>query len=447
MLIEEGNFARAEEIANSLQEPSYRTLLRGSIALARGEPAAALKLLESGLRLWPNNASARYIAGQAALQMGDLQRALAEYREATRIDEEATDASLAMARIYYSLNKFPAAGQFAERHIKSRPFVNGDAHIIAVRAASEQGLWEKTSGIIENLNTHEGMNVLAIVENAGVLRKKEGPAAAVNEVKASGLDLTDPANSMALTSLSLDLLALDRGTEALAGVDRALAQNPESAGFLDIRARLLAQIGRDDEAVATVEKALAIDPNYAPALDVAASYARQARKLEEALALFDRAAAADPENSDYAYSAAVVANELGRGEDSIERLRRVVSLAPGHVRATNDLAWRLADSGRELDLALDLANRATQLDKGPETLDTLGWVQLKRGNVDAAIASFEASLERRPDSPSVRYHMALAQARKGDDASARESLTRALESAGFPEAQDARAELARLQNN
>jgi len=397
--------------------------------------------------LWPNNAGARYIAGQAALQMGDLQRALAEYREATRISDEATDAALAMARIYYSLNKFPAAGQFAERHIAKRPFVNGDAHIIAIRAAAEQGQWEKTTGLLANLNSHEGMQTLAIVENAGVKRKQEGAEAAVAAVTNSEADLTDPANAMLLTSVSLDLLALGRSEEALTRVDRALAAHPDEPGFLDIRARLLAQVGREAEAKAAVDKALSIDPNFAPALEVAATFAQQQRQLDEALELFDRAAAADPENSDHAYNAAVIAMQLGRTTEAIDRLRKVVSLAPGHVRATNDLAWQLAEAGQELDLALDLANRATQLDDGAETLDTLGWVQLKRGNVEGALDSFEASLERRPDSPSVRYRMALALARKGDDASARESLTRALESTQFPEAQAARAELARLENN
>jgi len=447
VLIAEGNYERAEKVADSLQEPSYRTLLRGSLALAKGDPAAALKFLESGLRLWPNNASARYLAGQAALHMGDLERALAEYREATRISEEGTDAALAMARIYFSLHKFPAAEQFAERHIKSRPFVNADAHIIAIRAATEQGLYDQTTGLLENLNSHEGMKAVALVELAGVARKKGGAQAAVDAVLANDIDLTDAANALVLTALANDLLTLGRADEALARVDRSLAKHPDAPELLDIRARLLTRVGRVDEAKEVVAKTLEIDPDFAPALDIAATFAQQDGRLEESLMLFDRAAEADPGNADYAYSAAVVASQLGRTNESIDRLRKVVSLAPGHVQATNDLAWRLADAGNELDLALDLATRATQLDRDAETLDTLGWVQLKRGNVDEALDSFEASLERRPDSPSVRYRMALALARKGDDASARESLARALESSAFPEVKAARAELARLQTN
>ena len=176
-------------------------------------------------------------------------------------------------------------------------------------------------------------------------------------------------------------------------------------------------------------------------------YSEQAGKLDEALAHYDGAAAADPENADYAYRAARVALRLGNTDDAISRFRKVVSLSPGHVGATNDLAWRLAEQGQELDFALDLASRATQLERGPETLDTLGWVQLQRGEVDAALNSFEASLKSSPDAPSVRYRLALAQVKKGDSAAARENLTRALEMDPFPEVQAAKAELARLESN
>ena len=447
ILIAEGNYDRAEEIASSMKEPSYRSLIRGSLKLAKGDPAGALKLLESGLRLWPNNAGARYVAGQAALQLGDLERALAEYREATRVGEDQTDAALAMARIYYSLHKYQAALQFAERHIKARPFENGDAYVIAIRAAASEKNWAKAQSLLSRLNAREGTRNLVVVEHAGVLRMKEGYEATAKVAQESGLDLTDSENAMTLTSLALDLISLGRQQEALNRVNEALAKDATNPRLLDIQARLLARMGRDREAQAAVAKALEKSPGFGPALEVRAMYAEQAGQLDDALVDYDGAAAADPENVDYAYRAARVALRLGNANDAVSRLRKVVSLSPGHVGATNDLAWRLAEQGQELDYALDLARRAIQLDRGLETLDTLGWVQLKRGEVDAALNSFEAALETDPDAPSVRYRLALALVLKGDSDAARENLSRALEMDPFPEVQAARAELARLESN
>ena len=447
ILVTEGDYARAEEIASSMKEPSYRSLIRGSVKLAMGNPKGALQLLESGLRLWPNNAGARYLAGQAALQMGDLERALAEYREATRISDSQTNAALAMARIYYSLHKYQAAQQFAERHIQNRPFGNGDAYVIAIRAAAAQENWATAQNLLSKLGTREDAVNLAVVEHAGVMRTKEGPEAAIKSVESSALDLTDSANVMSLTSVAMDMIALGQKNEALARVDEALAKDATNPQLLDLRSRLLARMGRDEEALAAVSKALEAAGDFAPALEVRAQYAEQAGKFQEALADFDRAAKADPENPEYAYRAARLAMQLDNPDDAARRLRKVVSLSPGHVAATNDLAWHLAEEGKELDLALDLANRAIQLERGLQTLDTLGWVQLKRGDVNAALTSFEAALEDQPDAPSVRYRLALALAQKGDSQGARENLARALSMDAFPEVQAAKAELARLESN
>ncbi len=447
MLIAEGDYDRAEEIAQSMQEPSYRSLIRGSIKLGQNDPAGALKLLETGLRLWPNNAGARYMAGHAALTLGDLPRALAEYREATRIDAAATDAALSMARIYFSLEKYPTAMQFADRHIASRPFVNEDPYVIAIRSAVEQGLWAKAETAISNLRTQPGMRSAAVVEAAGLFRKRDGTEAAIDLVKESEIDLTDAANVGSLTAISFDLIELGRTGEALKLVGAALAKHPDDPALLDLKARQLARLGRDAEALAATDKALAADPEFGPALEVRAIYADQAGKLEEPLGLWERAVAADEGNAEYLYRKASALVRLGRRDEAIEELRKVMTVSPGHLAAVNDLAWHLADTNEQLDQALELARRAVQLDRQAETLDTLGFVHLTRGEAVEAISAFEDSLAARPESASVRYRLAMAQSKTGDSTAARENLTKALEVESFPELQAARDELARLESN
>lgn len=98
----------------------------------------------------------------------------------------------------------------------------------------------------------------------------------------------------------------------------------------------------------------------------------------------------------------------------------------------------------ELDLALSLAERATRLSRTANTLDTLGWVQLQRGDAKAAVLTLEAAAQLDPESPSIQYRLGLALARQGDTLRASELLRRALAMGSFPEATDAEAELARL---
>jgi tetratricopeptide (TPR) repeat protein len=136
---------------------------------------------------------------------------------------------------------------------------------------------------------------------------------------------------------------------------------------------------------------------------------------------------------------------LGRSKEAEQLLRDTVRLDPGHARASNDLAWRLAQSGGDLNEALELAERAARIAPGPNTYDTLGWVQLQRGSVNAAVSAFESALAAEPDSQSTQYRLALAVAKQGHPEEAVVLLKKALEMGAFAEQEKAQIELARLE--
>jgi tetratricopeptide (TPR) repeat protein len=447
LLIEEGELERAEQIANEMEEESYQTLLQGAISQARGDSAGALELLESGLRLWPNNAGARYIAGRAAQDLGDYPRAISEFREAVRVGVEETDAAYHLAAIYFSLGNYPAAAQFAERQIQKRPYSDAGPHIVLIRAASAVGNYTYAMKAVENLKLEEPESATPSVELAGILRASEGPDAAVVAIEKSGLDLTLPANVAALRSLSEDYLALSRTDEALTAVVQALEKHPDDPGFLDIKARLLVHLGRGEEARAALDKALAVEPEFAPALEVMGTITAQAGDHERALALFKRATEADKSEPENPYKAAQTAAMLGRIDEAKEFLRTSLQRSPGHLGACNDLAWYLADEGEDLDYAFELAQRAIKVNANADTLDTLGWVQFKREKPEAAEKAFNLALQKRPNWPSTQYRLGLVFASLGRSDQAQEILKAALREPIFPEADMARAELARLQGS
>jgi tetratricopeptide (TPR) repeat protein len=174
--------------------------------------------------------------------------------------------------------------------------------------------------------------------------------------------------------------------------------------------------------------------------------ALQENRLEDALALLDRSAAASPTDPNPAYLAAQIQVARGDAPDAEKRLEGVLERDPSHVGANNDLAWLLSDRPAERDRALQLAQRAVRLDPRPEILDTLGWVQLQRGDAQAALETFERSLEAKPDDPSVRYRYALTLEALDRDAEALEALQRALSTGSFPEVEEARAQVAKLES-
>jgi tetratricopeptide (TPR) repeat protein len=202
--------------------------------------------------------------------------------------------------------------------------------------------------------------------------------------------------------------------------------------------------GKADEAGKAYDAALRADPHAAAALAGQARLARAAGRTSDAVALYDRAGA-QASNGQYAYEAAQTLLATGDEAGARKRLEDVVRLHPENAAAANDLAWILASKGEELPRAARLAEGASRQLTGPETLDTLGVVRLRQGELDEAVAAFQRALETNPKYATARYHLGLALAQKGRREDALAALRGALESGPFPEAEDARTELARLE--
>lgn len=449
-LVDAGELAAAEEVAKDFQEGAFRDLIRGRILLLRGDPAGALEALEAGLTRWPDNAPARAAAGRAAQELGDYPRAFDHYRQAMRADSGATDAALAAALLARALGRPQEAVDYLRHQILNRPVSDPRIFVLAIetaRAAGDQAQADSFRTELEKkAEAGNGVALAALAERA---RRNTGPKAALKVLDVVKIDLDDPKNEPALRARADALVQLGQAAQALAAVDRALAAHPDEPALLDLRARVLGALGRNDEARASLEKALAQDEGYAPALAGLGALAVTAGDLPGALARFDAAVAADPTDADSAYRAAQIVLAQGDRPQAEQRLRALVARSPGHVAACNDLAWILAENGSDLDFALALAERAVRLapQPSPDLADTLAFVQLARGDAQGAVATLEPALEAHPDSGVLRYRLGLAREKLGDEQAALAAYRAALADPGFPQAEQARAQIARLEES
>jgi tetratricopeptide (TPR) repeat protein len=446
LLIDLDQLDRAEEVAKKLEEPTYAKLIRGRIQLERGDAKAALESFEQGIRNWPNNAGARYLAGIAARQLGDFDRAISELREAVRIDNSGTDAARALTRIHFQRGEWQDAIKSARVALNRPGGKTADVLIVGARSFAAIRQWDDARTTAKALIQLPDGKAAGFAELAGVERIASGPAQAVAVIRKSGLDLTDPANEVALRALVENLFAAKQGVEALAAVDAALAKQPDLASFHELRGYALGALDRTDDAKAEYAKVLELDPKNAAATGALATLRSQAGDRDGAIELFDAAAKLSEPPEPYSYFAAQLVLAAGDTTGAETRLRKVVREDPGNVGARNDLAWLLAEKGEDLDAALGLAQAARRLDPSADVLDTLGWVNLKRGESQEAVKAFEQALEKRPDSPSIRYHLGIALHQAGDESRAREMFQAALATGAFPEADAARRELAQLES-
>ncbi len=444
LMVAAGRLEEAHDLAESLPEGPQRTILLGQIAVERGDPAAGLALLEQGLAGWPDNARARALAGRAAQELLDVDRALDHYRESVRADARATNAGLIAARILHARGRHDEAFMMLVEYANSHP---GDvaAFRLAVQAADASGGEERLDAVLELMDqgTPEG-RAAGLAERVKLVRREEGSAAAAAFAAGQGCDLDSEVCEPVLAELADAWLGAGEPDKGLVLIDSAIAARPEATSLHNLRGRLLVAAGRPGAARASFERALELEPGNAQALSGLGSVAIREGDLPAAVAFLDRSAAADAANGEAMLRAAQVLFAMGERKEAERRFRAVLGLNPASAGAANDLAWLLAEDRRELDLAARLARQAVASDPSPNHLDTLAWVQIQRGTPERAVETLERALEVAPADPRIRYRLALAQIAMQDEAAARSSLEQALATGPFPEADEARATLARL---
>jgi tetratricopeptide (TPR) repeat protein len=443
-LIQAERFEDARRELDSIEQENMRDLLEGRLLLATGDPEGALRAFESGIRLWPNNPGARFLAGQAAEQLGDFDRAIAEYREALRRrgEQGATEAALYLARILSGKGAYHAALNAVLTALESFQ-ENTEVLLLLVDVADELSQPKLVTQALSRLVAADHSD-LALAVQIAILADRSGSQAAIDSAERSGLDLTDPGNAVALRALLDEHAALEQHDAARARIDAAIELHPDTAAFHALRARvLLAAGGGVEEARASYERALELSSEQAWALAGMAELMAREEAWDESIALYDRASAADPDEVEYERAAIALLQAAGRTKDAEARLAALVERNPRDARAAFALAKSLAERGSDLDRALSYGKRAAYFIEVPEAQEMLGRIHLQRAEYDAAVEVLTAAVESRPDATSARYQLGLALSAKGEPARAREAFDAVILAEGV-EAERARTEISRL---
>ena len=449
MLLDTGRQDDAKAVREQLVSPALVDLLDGRLHLAEGDAGGALEAFERGTARNPGDARGHYLIGLAAQALGRFDRALAAYSAAFERDPGATDAALAAARLHYALGEHASALDLLQRHRSARGATGRrEAALLSARATAALGEHAAAAALIERwLAGSEAPDAEAVALLVEILGHSQGTPAALARLereREAGLDLAAQDSLPALRAYALQLLRMGQAERALAATEAALERSPQAVELHRLRATLLAASGQDAAAEATLRRALELAPGDPRALAALGSWLHGQGRGAEALAVLERAHQLGPTDPEPTFLAARILAEQGQGEEAERRLRAVVAQSPLHLGACNDLAWRLAETRRDLDLALELARRVTRLSPGGATFDTLGWVQLARGDAHEAVASLEQAVAREPGVPGFRYRLGLALSRSGREAEARQAFRAALAHGDFAEAEHARTELARL---
>jgi tetratricopeptide (TPR) repeat protein len=147
---------------------------------------------------------------------------------------------------------------------------------------------------------------------------------------------------------------------------------------------------------------------------------------DQALARIDDALARFPDHPDVLYQKAILLEKAGRTDAAIAQLETLYRARPQDSAISNALGFILADHNRDLSRADRLINSALKSEPdNPAILDSLGWLQYRRGMPQAALPLLERAYRLDQDGD-IGAHWGEVLWALGDKTKARDVWNRAL---------------------
>jgi len=244
---------------------AHRALVRGAVAHSRREWANAVRQYDEATRLWPENPYAPFYGAQAALALGQVDRAFDGYLLSIRIDELATDSRVQAARILYAEGRF---GTALEMLASTRAEPSLETQLLGLEISGQMRGVQSTLIVANKFSeNHADQFGVAISLGANAVGRRDDDTEAWLVVEPF-LKLGFPPHN----NLPILLAAAEwaRGEEQIATVAAllvpALAGSPESALVREIEGVVHERSGQLAEAAVSYESAIVLDEEDATAL-------------------------------------------------------------------------------------------------------------------------------------------------------------------------------------
>lgn len=418
--------------------------MRAELAMRRGDPAAAVIDLRTALGDQPDSVPLAVALAQAYLRSGDTALAEQTLRSVVQAGPRNHDARFALAQLLVQLGKGKQALPVLEQLVSEQPnnvraiealarlqIATGDASAAVQTAISLQSLQPRSTS---------GFLLAGIAHEVG---KRPGDARKAYEQAADAV----PASADPVVALARLDLTEGKSVQALKRIDRALANQPDSAPLHAIRGDVLAAQGQPLDAAKSYATAIMANPDWVQVYRSQALAYQAAKQPEKAIASLRAGVKATNGNSVLAADLGSLLEQAGKYDDAIKVYEEMLASNPKQDLAINNLAMLLANHRADA-ASLKRAGELVTVFRdttNPAFLDTYGWVMYRLGRHDEAVAALTKAIDVVPNAPELRYHLGMAQWKAGDKIAARANLEAALQSkAGFQGHEEAELTLAAL---
>lgn len=435
VLLRQGKRAEAAEINNQIlkenpKDPDAKSLA-ATFLLEQGDVNNALAQLQSVVTTSPDNAVAHFELGRAFMASGRpdaRESARQQFEKAIEQQPNLLQARVALAELQVGHGEFEAALDSVQAILQRDPN-NVNAKMIQSEAYVGQKKFGDSDRLLAGmLKSNPGSPDVYMEVGTTALAEGKAKDAEVAFKRAYELN---PTNSRSLLGIVEAELEQGHPDNAMAILQGEAKKNPNRTDIIFLMGTTAQREGKFQDSLVYFNRLLnGMDKKSKKRADmylqIAYSY-RLAGDRDNAIANLLKAREVLPENEIILRDLGIVMDQAGRRPEARQAYEACLRVNPNDVNVLNNLAWDMAESNADLDVALNYAQKAKGLNPNlAEISDTYGWILLKKGLAEQAIPVFQDIVGRVPTNSSYRYHLAKAYAQKGDNAKASAELREAL---------------------
>jgi len=400
--------------------------LRATLELETGDPGktqAAVTDLQALLTRQPNNPVVHYNLGRAYQAKGELEAAKLQYQEAMKRPNFLA-AQLGMAQVSLANKELERAIETANLALKTDPSnlmamaIKANAQINAGNLIQARSDLEKE--VVRFPESPDLQFQLALVNYAD----RKLPEAEKLFRKLLEKYPNDPRLNFATSDV---LLNTGRGKQALGLLQDQLQKAPGNQAMRFAVASTALRTGDFQVADSEFRKLIEVQPKNFELYMRLGETLRQQGRMQQAIEMLRRGQALAPADAMANLQLGLTYEAAGMRREAVPLYENVLKANSNNAVALNNLAYLLAEDGRDLDRALTYATRAKQqVPDNDSVSDTLGWVYLKKKLADNALVIFKDLAKKDPKNSQFRYHLGMALFLKGDLPGAKLNLQAAI---------------------
>jgi cellulose synthase operon protein C len=432
-----------DEIVKAKPDDEDARVYQGEIELASGKVGDAVTTLQAILKNDPDNAIAHDKLGQAFDQMGNINRAEQEWREAVRLQpKEMVEAHRALARVALYRNDPSGLAQEADQIIEIQPAAP-DGYLLRALAERVRKQYPDADKYIHQSLEKEPNNPAAYVE-LGNLRIAQDQFADAQKAFQQALD-QDPNSIEALYGLLSVDVAQKQTDRAIATAKAELAKHPQNVGFHLLLGELLLDQKKDlAGAEAEFKQASDLDKKNGEALVKLGAVQEARGATDQALQTYLDGSRTSPKDIRFYLLAGEIYMNKKEWDHAKQQYQKALEIQSDNPLASNDLAYVMLQAGGNVDVAFAMAQTARrQLPDNPNSADTLGWAFYKKGVYTSAIDLLKEAVKKEPDNALFNYHLGFAYAANHQANLAKQQLDRVVRiKPDFPDVDELRRAVA-----